>query len=53
MPNDGGWDYGTNLDYMKDFCKYWITEFNWKTVEGKINKFNNFKSTIDGVDLHS
>ena len=52
MPNDGGWDYGTNLDYMKDFCKYWITEFNWKTVEEKINKFNNFKSTIDGVDLH-
>ena len=52
MPNDGGWNYGTNLDYMRDFCKYWITEFNWKKVEEKINKFKNFKSTIDGVDLH-
>jgi len=19
MPNDGGWEYGTNLDYMKKF----------------------------------
>ena len=20
MPDDGGWDYGVNLDYMKEFC---------------------------------
>ena len=24
MPDDGGWDYGTNLDYMKEFSKFWI-----------------------------
>ncbi len=52
MPDDGGWEYGTNLGYMKDFCKYWITEFNWKKTEEKINKFNNFKTNIDGVDIH-
>ena len=22
MPDDGGWNYGTNLEYMKDFSKY-------------------------------
>ena len=22
MPDDGGWDYGTNLDYMKEFTEY-------------------------------
>ena len=21
MPNDGGWEYGTNLDYMKEISK--------------------------------
>ena len=52
MPDDGGWEYGTNLDYMKDFCKYWTKEFDWKKTEKKINKFNNFKSNIDGVDIH-
>ena len=52
MPDDGGWEYGTNLDYMKDFCKYWTKEFDWKKTEEKINKFNNFKSNIDGVDIH-
>ena len=28
MPNDGGWEYGTNLDYMKEFSKYWVNEFD-------------------------
>ncbi len=21
MPDDGGWDYGVNLDYMKEFLR--------------------------------
>ena len=31
MPNDGGWDYGANLDYMKELCAYWVNEFDWRT----------------------
>ena len=23
MPNDGGWEYGTNLDYMKEISKFY------------------------------
>ena len=52
MPDDGGWDYGTNLDYMKEFADYWVNKFNWRKAEEKINKFNNFKSNIDGIDIH-
>jgi len=52
MPDDGGWTYGTNLEYMKEISKYWIEKFNWKRVEEKINKFQNFKSNIDGIDIH-
>ena len=52
MPDDGGWNYGTNLDYMKDYSKYWVEKFDWKKTEEKINKFNNFKSNIDGIDIH-
>ena len=36
MPDDGGWDYGTNLDYMKDFADYWVNKFNWRKTEEKI-----------------
>jgi len=52
MPDDGGWNYGTNLDYMKEFSKYWIEKFNWRKTEEKINKFKNFKTNIDGIDIH-
>jgi len=52
MPNDGGWEYGTNLDYMKEISKYWVDKFDWRKTEEKINKFQNFKSNIDGIDIH-
>ena len=52
MPDDGGWAYGTNLNYMKELSKYWIEKFDWKKTEEKINKFKNFKSNIDGIDIH-
>ena len=52
MPDDGGWNYGTNLEYMKEFSKYWIENFDWRETEKKINKFENFKSKIDGIDIH-
>ena len=52
MPDDGGWTYGTNLDYLKEFSNYWVNEFDWRKTEEKINKFQNFKSNIDGIDIH-
>jgi len=52
MPDDGGWDYGTNLDYMKEFTDYWCSKFDWRKTEEKINKFKNFKTNIDGIDIH-
>ena len=33
MPDDGGWNYGTNLDYMKEISKYWVDKFDWKKTE--------------------
>jgi pimeloyl-ACP methyl ester carboxylesterase len=52
MPADGGWNYGTNLEYMKEFSEYWVNKFNWKKHEDKINKFSNFKTNVDGIDIH-
>ena len=52
MPNDGGWEYGTNLDYMKAFCDYWVSEFDWRKQEAHINRFSHFKAPIDGLDIH-
>ena len=44
MPDDGGWGYGTNLDYMREFCSYWVNEFDWRKQERQINRFSHFKT---------
>ena len=33
MPDDGGWKYGSNLDYMKEISNYWIKDFDWRKHE--------------------
>ncbi|MBT6273025.1 MAG: alpha/beta fold hydrolase [Chromatiales bacterium] len=52
MPDDGGWGYGANLDYMKEICAYWVDEFDWRTQEARINQFAHFLAPVDGLDIH-
>ena len=52
MPDDGGWDYGTNLNYMKEISNYWINNFDWRIHETEINKFSNFTSVVDDIKIH-
>ena len=52
MPNLKGWEHGTNKDYLKELCDYWILGFDWKKHENLINNFSNFKTNIDGIDIH-
>ena len=44
--NMNGWEYGTNLNYLKSISKYWITKYNWKKFENKINSFKNYKTKV-------
>ena len=52
MPDDGGWEYGTNIDYMKEISNYWIKDFDWRKHETKINKFSNFTTIVDDIEIH-
>ena len=52
MPSDGGWEYGTNLDYMKEFCDYWVTKYDWRKQEARINEFANFMTSVDNINIH-
>ncbi|MAF39035.1 MAG: multidrug MFS transporter [Chloroflexi bacterium] len=51
IPNTG-WDYGSNLGYLKELVEYWRTKFDWRAQEAKLNAFNHFKSKVDGLDIH-
>ena len=52
MPEDGGWKYGSNLDYMKEISSYWIKDFDWRKHEAEINKFSNFTSVVEDIEMH-
>ncbi len=52
MPDDGGWEYGGNLNYMREFCTYWVENFDWFKQQDAINRFNHDSTAIDEIDLH-
>ena len=47
-----GWDYGSDLGYVRELCEYWRTGFDWRAAEARLNGFSHFKSVVDGLDLH-
>ena len=47
-----GWDYGTNLSYLKELCSYWRNEFDWRRQEKYLNSFHHFRADVDGLGIH-
>ena len=52
IPEDGGWEYGTNLEYMKEISSYWVNDFDWRKHETEINKFSNFITVVEDIEIH-
>ncbi len=54
-PDDFGnddWRYGYNTDYHRKLVEYWVNEYDWRSVESRMNELPNFKVDIMGVPLH-
>lgn len=49
---NSAWEYGTNLSYLKELCTYWQNTFDWRKSENHLNTFSQFKTTINGIDIH-
>ena len=47
-----GWDYGTDGAYLRELCGYWREKFDWRAQEALLNRFDHYRTTIDGQDLH-
>lgn len=47
-----GWEYGTNLAYMKELVEYWRMQFDWQAQERTINAFAQYRATVNGVQIH-
>ncbi len=49
---DSGWEYGTNLAYLKELVEYWKTKYNWREHEAELNRFHHFRASVDGLGIH-
>nr|CAD7193995.1 unnamed protein product [Timema douglasi] len=47
-----GFQYGFNTDYLKKVVDFWRTKYNWREREAYLNSFPQFKTQVDGLDLH-
>lgn len=52
LPDLSGWSHGANKSYLKKLCNYWTKKYNWKKFERKINKFSNFRTKINNLNIH-
>ena len=47
-----GWEYGSNMDYIKELVEYWKNDFDWRKQEALLNSFSHFKAPVDGRQVH-
>jgi pimeloyl-ACP methyl ester carboxylesterase len=43
---------GAQLATLQDLVRYWATDYDWRKGEAQLNAWPQFKTTIDGVDVH-
>ncbi len=46
------WSQGTDLEYLRRFVSFWANEFDWRTSERKLNRFDHFQAEVGGYRIH-
>ncbi len=46
------WSQGVPLAYVREVCRYWADDYDWRTSETALNRFDQFVTEIDGLDIH-
>lgn len=46
------WSQGSPLAKVQPLCEYWRHKYDWRRIEARLNGFGQFKTRIDGLDIH-
>jgi pimeloyl-ACP methyl ester carboxylesterase len=46
------WRYGPPLRYMRAVVDHWLTGYDWREHEIRLNRFEQYKTDIDGLSIH-
>src|SRR3954467_14402378 len=45
-------EQGVQLATMRELARYWVGDYDWRRCEAKLNAVPQFRTEIDGVDIH-
>lgn len=48
----GDWSMGIPLAYVQELAQYWERSYDMQRVADRLNRYEQFTTTIDGVDIH-
>jgi epoxide hydrolase len=48
----GDWSMGIPLAYVQELAGYWGKSYDMQRVANLLNRYEQFVTTIDGVDIH-
>jgi pimeloyl-ACP methyl ester carboxylesterase len=43
---------GVQLETLRTLARYWVTDYDWRKAEARLNALPQFTTEIDGVDIH-
>jgi pimeloyl-ACP methyl ester carboxylesterase len=46
------WSQGVPLARLRALVEYWRTEYDWRRCEAVLNGFDQYRTEIDGLDIH-
>ena len=46
------WSQGVRVENAKSLIDYWEREYDWRRFESELNRFPQFVTEIDGLDIH-
>jgi pimeloyl-ACP methyl ester carboxylesterase len=46
------WSQGIPLAYTRELAAYWADDYDWRSREAALNRFDQFTTEIDGLDIH-
>ena len=46
------WSQGIPLGYTQELAAYWADGYDWRARQAALNRFDQFTTEIDGLDIH-
>ena len=46
------WSQGVPLTWVREICRYWAEDYDWRKREALLNRFAQFVTEIDGLAIH-